>query len=386
MPPPIAATTAGLPATARQAPNDEAVESAPHVLHFAGQLTDDVLGFLCSTSDALSGLGVRQTVLSVDDAANEKLNGRMETLRLATTNRSRAWLENTRRLRNLIDRQRFSAIHLHGFRAWLLGGRILGQQTATPRIVYTPHGSRALNDLQIPASILNRAAGINRDHFQPLVLAGTAREAEQLTHLARLETRVIGEAIDPAFLNVSGAESRLPLIVTTGSGYEPERVQSFAQVAVLLSSRNLNLAFNWYGPTGPASWDLLNAANVGVYHPGDAAQLASRLTSAWIYLQPHSGQRFAAGVARAMAVGLPCVVADVDTHREILRHGETGLLYRSDAEMMGYLIELIGDRELRRRLGAAARRCAENQFSLSDFRATLCRAYGLDIREMPHAS
>ncbi|MEA3034109.1 MAG: hypothetical protein QOH86_2125, partial [Sphingomonadales bacterium] len=57
-----------------------------------------------------------------------------------------------------------------------------------------------------------------------------------------------------------------------------------------------------------------------------------------------------------MAFGLPTVATEVGTTPRLLRHGENGLLVRTEAEWVGALERLIRDPELRRRLGEAARR------------------------------
>lgn len=64
-----------------------------------------------------------------------------------------------------------------------------------------------------------------------------------------------------------------------------------------------------------------------------------------------------------MAFALPCVATNVGTTPLILRDGKTGLLVRTDAEWEEALERLIGDPDLRRRLGQAARVDAVARFS-----------------------
>lgn len=65
-----------------------------------------------------------------------------------------------------------------------------------------------------------------------------------------------------------------------------------------------------------------------------------------------------------MACGTACVASPVGINREIVRHGETGLLARDDAEWERALSTLIEDTSLRERLGRAGRAVAEQQYSL----------------------
>ena len=64
-----------------------------------------------------------------------------------------------------------------------------------------------------------------------------------------------------------------------------------------------------------------------------------------------------------MMVGLPCVATEVGTTPLIIRHGENGMLVRTDDDWLEALTALIDDPGLRRRLGEQARRDAEARYS-----------------------
>lgn len=64
-----------------------------------------------------------------------------------------------------------------------------------------------------------------------------------------------------------------------------------------------------------------------------------------------------------MAFALPCVATEVGTTPMLIRHGENGLLVRSEEEWEAALEQLVRDPALRRRLGEAARRDAEANWS-----------------------
>lgn len=65
------------------------------------------------------------------------------------------------------------------------------------------------------------------------------------------------------------------------------------------------------------------------------------------------------------AAGLPSVAPDLSPVREVVRHGETGLLFpEHDVRALSQaLARLVGDEALRRRLGARARAAAEHDAS-----------------------
>ena len=64
-----------------------------------------------------------------------------------------------------------------------------------------------------------------------------------------------------------------------------------------------------------------------------------------------------------MAFALPCVATDVGTTPMLIRHGENGLLVKTESEWEAALESLIRDPALRRRLGEAARADAVEKYS-----------------------
>ena len=76
------------------------------------------------------------------------------------------------------------------------------------------------------------------------------------------------------------------------------------------------------------------------------------------------GEGVPKSLIEAAAAGRPIIAADGPGLREIVRHGETGLLVPpGDAEALADAIEqLAGDADLRLRMGAAGRKLAEAEF------------------------
>jgi hypothetical protein len=66
-----------------------------------------------------------------------------------------------------------------------------------------------------------------------------------------------------------------------------------------------------------------------------------------------------------MAAGLPAIASPVGVNRSIIRHGENGFLAETPAEWGAALARLIEDPSLRARLGQAARRTVEMEYSLA---------------------
>jgi len=74
-----------------------------------------------------------------------------------------------------------------------------------------------------------------------------------------------------------------------------------------------------------------------------------------------------------MAAGLPVVASPVGFNRELVRHGVNGFLADSPDDWERYLLQLLNDRDLRRRMGQQGRQLVEKEFSLRPtFAKLLC--------------
>lgn len=97
----------------------------------------------------------------------------------------------------------------------------------------------------------------------------------------------------------------------------------------------------------------------------EAAEIAAAdIGMSWVPDDPWSRGKCGLKVLQYMAAGLPVVTNPVGVHTEMVRHGETGFLATSEAEWVEAVRTLAGDAELRRRMGAAGRKLAEERYSV----------------------
>lgn len=95
------------------------------------------------------------------------------------------------------------------------------------------------------------------------------------------------------------------------------------------------------------------------------AELDRELRSAALFAMPSGGEGFGIVYLEAMAYGIPVIAAASGGAPEVVRDGETGFLvpYGDVSALAERVVTLLRNEELRRRLGAAARRRA-GEFTL----------------------
>jgi hypothetical protein len=362
------------------------------VLHIVGHVTEAVFGFLGPASEALSEAGLQQTIVMLDDPRHRHLQARFpKSVRLETVpvdaRSRRHWYVMTKVIQKLIAGHQYGAIHLHGFLPWAFGtrmGRLIPRNT---KVYYSPHGSRTLSllrPLQATLGTVMSLLGSPRHE----VIASSVSDAQRVSSVGRKGPVVtIEAAIDDAFFEMSRHEARRPLLVSGDADDNNRSVELFCRLAVVLSAAELDLSFNWIGHIDPISAARLKAANVGTFAISDHKEMASRLATGWIFVAAGEADEFPILLAGAMALGLPCVVSNTAHHRDLIKHGENGLVYRSEEEALAQVSRLIDDPAMRNRLGSAARSDAQSRLSQSRLNDALVATYrtgaGHDTAQAP---
>ena len=112
------------------------------------------------------------------------------------------------------------------------------------------------------------------------------------------------------------------------------------------------------------------------------AELGDLYRRASVYAMPSRQEGFGLSYAEAMWHGTPCIASSQDAAGEVIRDGESGLLvpYADPAALAAALVRLLGDPDLRARMGEAGRRRARERFGFARFREDLLGALELDPR------
>ena len=144
-------------------------------------------------------------------------------------------------------------------------------------------------------------------------------------------------------------QKNLDLIIRAlkGSDYELEIVGEGSLRRQLMElSRNLGVKVNFYGAL-----------------PHE--QIPERLNNAGIFVLCSRYEGLPKSLLEAMSCGMPVVGSEVDGIREVIEHGRTGLLCKTDpASIRAAVDRLVSDERLRSELGGRAREHIEKNYSL----------------------
>lgn len=356
------------------------VQGNMNVLHIVGKLTESVFSFLGPACESLSRAGYRQTVVMLDVPRYRHLQYKLppqvhvEIVSLAPGVRQN-WSAMRKLVLELMAQHNYSAYHLHGFTAWAVGTRMGWVLPRDAKVFYSPHGSRTLTLLRPAQSALGSFMAMLGSR-RPQVIASSksdARRAAKGTVGRRITT--IEAAVENNYFVAQQTKSRRPLLVSGDATRNHRSVEMFCRLAVVMGAAELGLGFNWLGHPDSSSVARLKAANVGIFPDAQADDAAAKLASAWIYVAASDSDEFPIMLARAMAVGLPCVVLRTPYHADLITHGRNGLVYQTEAEAMSMISQLIDNPSLREQLGAAAKADAQARLTTSRLDGALLTAY-----------
>jgi glycogen synthase len=229
-------------------------------------------------------------------------------------------------------------LHAH----WISGGWVAAR-TGTPYVVQV-WGT----DVELARRLPRLARGVLQG--ARLVIAASTALAEQARQLGAREVRVIPSGVDlPPHV---GEEASPPEVLYAGR-LSPEK----GVLELVEAARGLSLVVAGDGPLRP------RVPGARGFVPHD--ELHRLYARAAVVACPSRREGFGIVCLEAMAHGRPVVATSVGGLRDLVVDGETGLVVppRDPPALREALLRLIGDSDLRRRLGAAGRVRAQDVFS-----------------------
>jgi glycosyltransferase involved in cell wall biosynthesis len=284
-----------------------------------------------------------------------------------------------------------SFLNLYSWRAWRQFAR---------QVFFTDHHSRPAGYIQARAPFWKRAAAraINRPLTKVICVSKYGYECMTSFNLLppdRFEMIYNGVDLsrvktDPHLATEFRKRYSIPsdrAIVTQVSWVIPEKgIADFLIAAGLVLQQNRNVQFVLVGDGANRDEYMKDAANMGI---------ADHVTWTGMVGDPFGEGVFAAAdivcqfsrweevfgwmIAEAMAHEKPVIATRVGGIPELIDEGVSGhLVGRSDtAAMSRYILELLADSDLRRRMGVAGRATVAERFDLRKNVAQLVEAYGI---------
>ena len=366
-------------------PGTPLAPSAPTVVHVLGSATEELLGSLQASLRSSAAHGVETCVVLIDKDEHRHhlvhLDQSAELFLVAPArNPLSQWRAVARTIDTLLHTDKPQALHLHGLLPCTVGVLALHRARLGVPVYFSLYGFRTLNFLGLSAARILSALRRVLQNARPAAITYVPQEKRALQIWSDSGLPL---AAGPAAQRAEKRhESAQPLILSGGHGQGFQGVQTFSQIAVLLGGGETHLGFEWIGQVGPAAALHLRAAGVRVLGT-DENDHALHLATSWLYVGADAAAGFPVALVSAMAMGLPCVAADCEQHRQVIVHGETGYLCRGVEEFLACISTLLADAELRRRIGQAARQQAVLRFNAESFGRRLFAAYSLGALAHP---
>jgi glycosyltransferase involved in cell wall biosynthesis len=206
----------------------------------------------------------------------------------------------------------------------------------------------------------------NPDHRAAFVRGGTVNPEQTLV--------IEGSGVPMTTFLPSALPAGEPIVMFAGRMIWDKGVREFVDAVRLLRARGVGARFVLVGdpdPGNPASIDprqLADWSADGVVEVwGARSRMAEEYRKCTVFCFPTA---YAEGVPRvlieAAASGRPIVTTDTPGCREVVRHGENGLLVpvRSPAAVAEAIAELLSDRERSARFGVRGRELVLSRFSV----------------------
>jgi glycosyltransferase involved in cell wall biosynthesis len=275
---------------------------------------------------------------------------------------------------------RADLIHVHSAVAAAVG-RIAGRVARIP-VLYTVHGFA----FKPQAPLFRRLCAFTAERllapFSTHVICVSSAERELALKLGLPygQVSVIANGVSDSVFRAHPARMPATLVMVARMA-PPKRHDLLLDALRVLQERGVAPPRTLLAGGGPllAKWREAATAYglAGVDFCGDISDVDAMLARCqmFVLLSDHEGQPIS--VIEAMRAGLPIVASDLPGIRAQVTHGVEGLFTRPEpAAIADALEQLIADPLLRARLGAAARRRFESEFSATGMAEQVARVYG----------
>jgi glycosyltransferase involved in cell wall biosynthesis len=286
------------------------------------------------------------------------------------------------RLRRLIRRLRPDVIHARNWGAWpdVAVARLM--TLPCPPLIFSFHGLGKAGRMPLRRRVAFRVLA-RMTTVLLTVSEGSKRLMVEEYGWPTRRVEVIHNGVDTErFRPPDGARRDGPLRIAAVGNLRPVKNHAMLlRACAALAARGVDLELSIAGQ-GPLRADLeALATSSGIAGrlrlPGHIPDVPEFLRGADLFVLPSDSEQNPNALLEAMATGLPCVATDVGGVGELLDGGRCGrIVPPGDIHSLAAAIgELLADESLRRRLGAAARQRACQEYHLEKMIAAYERLY-----------
>jgi glycosyltransferase involved in cell wall biosynthesis len=296
----------------------------------------------------------------------------------------------------ILRRLRVDVLHTHNPKPGLYG-RAVGRLAGVPIVVNTVHGYYASDTdrlLKRTAVYLLEAVASrfsDAELFQnpeDLAVARRWRIARPKRSL------LLGNGIDLVRFDPSRFSAQQRADVRASLGVRPDQIlvgtvgrlvaeKGYRELFTAAAALDTRFAVLVIGPADAEKADELSAAEIrrakndGVQFLGMRDDVDELYAAMDVFTLPSHREGFPRAAMEAAAMGLPIVASDIRGCRQVVAHEVNGLLVPPrDAGALGAAIQRLGrDPELRKRMGAAGRERAREQFDEQSVVRTVLQTY-----------
>ena len=271
-----------------------------------------------------------------------------------------------RKLRALFAEHRPDVVHAHSSKAGVLA-RAAAKAAGVPVIFYTPHGYGFLQkDRSAAARLLYKTVEMAASRIGA-VIACSPGEAAAARALGARAVHTVSDAYLGGVLEPRPHDGLV--VASCGRLTYARNPDAWILLAQRLTDSRNGLMCVWIGGGEDEerarvlleNMNLKGRAEITGWLAADEAR--ERLRSADLFVHYSRWDALPNAVLEAMAAGLPVVASDNAGNRDAVVDGVTGFIVKNEVELLERSQQLIDDKDLRLKLGAAGRERARLEFS-----------------------